>query len=46
MLYTKDTEGIQTMIKRAMEKRNKRLEKSKDLLIEMRPEFAAALKKC
>ena len=34
------------MIKKAMERRNKRLEQSQDLLIEMRPEFASALKKC
>jgi hypothetical protein len=29
-----------------MNMRNEKLEKSQDLLIEMRPEFAAALKKC
>jgi len=46
VLYTNDTEAIQAMITKAMQERKKRLEQAQDLLVEMRPEFAAALKRC
>jgi len=34
------------MITRAMQERRKRLEQTQDMLVDMRPEFAAALKRC
>ena len=34
------------MIDRAVKNRKEKLEKSQDLLVEMRPEFANALKSC
>ena len=34
------------MINSAMTARRKKLEKNQNLLVEMRPEFAAALKRC
>jgi len=46
VLYTKDTQAIQDMINNAMSARKKKLEKNQNLLVEMRPEFAAALKRC
>ena len=46
ILYTGDQAGIQEMINRAMKARKSKLERSQNLLIEMRPEFAEALKKC
>jgi len=45
-LYTLDPDGIQNMINTAMSIRRDRLEKSRDLVVEMRPEFADALSKC
>ena len=46
VLYTQDTEAVKTMITKAMHDRKRRLEESQDLLVDMRPEFAAALKRC
>ena len=46
VLYTKDTQAIQDMINNAMSTRKKKLEKNQNLLVEMRPEFAEALKRC
>lgn len=43
VLYTLDTEGIQEMIDKAMKKRRERLEVSQNTVVEMRPEFVAAL---
>ena len=46
VLYTKDQEGIQSMINSAIAARRKKLEKSQDLMVEMRPEFLHALQRC
>ena len=46
VLYTKDQEGVQAMINAAIEARRKKLEKSQDLMIEMKPEFVHALQRC
>jgi hypothetical protein len=46
VLYTKDSNGIQQMINEACKARKEKLEHNQDLLVEMRPEFATALKKC
>ena len=42
-LYTRDTEGVQKMIDDAMKVRKQKLEEKQDLLVDVRPEFAAAL---
>jgi hypothetical protein len=46
ILYTLDTSGIQHLIVGAMAKRKDKLEKNQNMIVELRPEFAAALKKC
>ena len=46
VLYTHDTVAIQGMITKAMHDRKKKLESSQNLLVDMRPEFAEALKRC
>ena len=46
VMYTQDTQAVTEMIKKAMSDRKKKLEESQNLLVGMRPEFAAALQKC
>ena len=46
VLYTDVTEPKATMIAKAMQERCKKLEQNQDMLVYMRPEFAAALKRC
>ena len=46
VLYTQDTKGVQDMINVAVLERRKKLETSQNQMIEMRPEFAEALKRC
>ena len=46
IVYTLDTDGTQQMINKAMNNSKKRLEQSQDLLVEMKPEFAEAIKNC
>jgi hypothetical protein len=46
VLYTHDTEDVAAMVAKAMQERRKKQEQAQDLLVEMRPEFAAALKRC
>ena len=46
VLYTNDTEPIAAMIAKAMQERRKKLEQNQDMLVDMRSEFAAALKRC
>ena len=46
VLYTLDEKGINDMIHTAEIIRKKHLEKSKNLLVDMKPEFADALKNC
>ena len=43
VLYTNDIEPIAAMIAKAMQERRKKLELNQDMLVDMRPEFAAAL---
>jgi hypothetical protein len=43
VLYTLDTEGIQNMIDTAVARRRAKVETSKDLMVNMRPEFVSAL---
>ena len=45
-LYILDSEGIQLLITNAVKQRKEKLEKNKHLLVEMKPEFAEALKNC
>lgn len=46
VLYTHDTEAIQAMITKAMQERKRKLEHNQNLLVDMRPEFVNALKRC
>ena len=46
VLYTHDTVAVQNMITQSMQDRKKRLEQSKNQLVDMRPEFVQALKRC
>jgi DNA-binding protein YbaB len=46
VLYTMDTEAVSAMVTKAMHDRKRKLEESQDLLVDMRPEFAAAFKRC
>jgi hypothetical protein len=46
VLYTQDTKAIQDMINKAIALRKKRLEQSQNQLVDMRPEFVEALKRC
>jgi hypothetical protein len=46
VLYTKDTSVIQAMVDKAMMDRRKKLEQSQNQMVDMRPEFVQALKKC
>lgn len=46
ILYTMDTQTVQTMIQNALAARRRKLEQNQNLLVEMRPEFAAALRRC
>ena len=43
LLFTLDTKGIQSMIDKAMKVRKQKLEEKQDSLVDVRPEFAAAL---
>ena len=46
VLYTQDAVAVQDMINKAMVARREKLEHNQDLLVDMRPEFAQALKRC
>ena len=46
VVNTMDLQGTNTMIANAMKKRKDKVEHSQDLLIDLKPEFAEALKKC
>jgi hypothetical protein len=46
VLYTIDTQGIQSLIDLAQAARNKKLEQSRNLTVPMKPEFAQALTNC
>jgi hypothetical protein len=46
VLYTMDTEAVSGMVTKAMQDRRRKLEQQQDLLVDMRPEFAAAFKRC
>ena len=46
VLYTLDKANFQAIIDKAIKARKERLSASKNLLIEMRPEFAQALSAC
>ena len=46
VLYTLDADGIQAMVDEAMAIRKDKLEHNRDLIVEMRPEFATALQAC
>ena len=46
MLYTLDKANFQTIIDKAIKARKERLSASKNLLIEMRPEFPQVLSAC
>ena len=46
VLYTMDTNGVQSLITIAMNARRHKLEKTQGQLVEMRPEFVEALKRC
>ena len=46
LLYTLDPEGIQTMINECVETRKVKVELSRHLNVNMRPEFAKALAEC
>ena len=45
-MYTIDTKGMDEFINKARQKRKEKFEKSHNELIDMKPEFAAALEKC
>jgi len=44
VMYTIDTPGTQAMVDIALKARRQKLEKSQSQIVEMRPEFASALK--
>ncbi len=46
IVYSLDMDGTQQMINKAMNKRKEKLEHNQDLLVEMKPEFAEAIKNC
>jgi hypothetical protein len=46
VLYSLDQEGTETLVTNAMHERKERLEKSRELLVDMKPEFYKALKEC
>ena len=46
VLYTLDTAGIQQIITQAQVERRKKLEQSQNMMVDLRPEFALALRKC
>jgi hypothetical protein len=46
VLFSLDEPGIDKMIKDAKANRKFKLEEHQDLIVEMRPEFAVALKNC
>ena len=46
VMYSLDSDGISEMVHDAMEIRKENLEKNRNLLVEMKPEFADALSKC
>ncbi len=46
VLFTIDKGNFQTQINEAIKRRKQRLEQSRDLMVEMRPEFAQALASC
>ena len=46
VLFTLDEPGIDQMIQDAKANRKYKLEEHQDLIVEMRPEFVAALKNC
>jgi hypothetical protein len=46
VLFTLETKDFQKFVEDAVRKRNQHVEQKQDLVVEMRPEFAEALKKC
>ena len=46
VLYTRDAPAFQEMVMKAIVDRKKKIEESQNQLVEMKPEFEAALKKC
>jgi hypothetical protein len=46
VLFTLDRNNFQTFINLAIKKRKEKLEESRNLLVDMRPEFAQAFKNC
>jgi hypothetical protein len=46
ILYTLDKNNFQNVINTAIKSRKERLENSRNLMVEMRPEFAQALNSC
>ena len=46
VLYTQDTAGFQLMVTTAIAMRRRKLEQSQNQMVEMRPEFVTALKRC
>ncbi len=46
VLYTLDQRGVQEKINTAVAARRKRLETTQNQIVEMRPEFAEALRRC
>ena len=46
VVYTLDKAGFQTFITKAVKERKERLEQKRNLVVEMRPEFAQALQTC
>ena len=46
VLFTHDDKGITELVEKAIKARKARLEQSQNLLVEMKPEFEQALKRC
>ena len=46
VLYTLDQKGVQDKINAALQTRRARLETTQNQIVEMRPEFAEALRRC
>ena len=46
VLYTTDQKGVQDMVNVAVLVRRKKLEQTQNQLVDMRPEFAEALRRC
>lgn len=46
VLFSRDPVGVQNTINKAIMNRKDKLEHNQNLIVEMKPEFEAALKKC